>query len=243
MLRTLMSTLSLFLFLSSTAFSVNFEEGTAAYDAGDYEKAVSIYSELLKTSSNGSLLYNLGNSYYRLEKKGEAIAAYLAARTFLPRDPDLKANLNFVHNTNVDKLSLSLEKDVLRAMCFWVDSFTQKELFYTLLCFACLAILCFLFSFTKLSMFRSIAFILSSFTVLFAFVFFTKLHYQENWGAVRVPLSKVYSGPSAQNTLVFELHEGAPAIVESSEGDWFRIRLSDNKMGWVFAEDLRVYVL
>ena len=54
-------------------------DGQHFYDKGEFDKAVGVYQKLLsKRSSSEELFYNLGSAYYRLGRKGEAMAALLA---------------------------------------------------------------------------------------------------------------------------------------------------------------------
>lgn len=76
-------------------------EGLAAYRAGDYAKAQSIWRDKLATQpesaqQRGQLCYNLGNVAHRQDKGMEALAWYTAARRYIPRDEDLLANIKFV---------------------------------------------------------------------------------------------------------------------------------------------------
>lgn len=217
-----------------------------AYDQGDFKKAASLYEEILGQGvRNGSVYYNLGNSYFRLGEKGKAIASYLAARTLLPRDPDVRANLKFAHEQTVDKLTLHAPSSVFRDLSFWVDRTTPKELLYLSailgslgLCFLLLSLFIENLIFLRMwsLVFSALAFLgFASFAISFSF--------QENWGAVSVPLSEARSGPGSQNTVVFQLHEGAPFLVDSVEGDWYRIYLSDGKIAWISAKDVKVFLL
>jgi len=76
------------------AGSTAIEQANLRFAAGDYPGAAAAYDKLLTTDGpRASVLYNLGNSYQRLEQYGPAILAYERARLLTPRDPDLLANL------------------------------------------------------------------------------------------------------------------------------------------------------
>ncbi len=231
------------LLLSSNLFSDSLTEAVQAYDKGDFQKSVSLYEEMLqKGIHNGSIYYNLGNSYFRMGEKGKAISAYLAARRLLPRDPDVKANLKFAHDQMVDKLGLRSSSSIVRDFCFWVDHTTPREvlLFSSLLACLGLTILFLSLVMFKFMYLRVWSLVLSFLACLGFFMFATSLYYEEVWGAVSVPISEVRSGPGTQNTVVFQLHEGAPVLVEAKEGGWYRISLSDSKIGWISSQDLSV---
>ena len=100
-----------------------------AFDQGEYGEAVRLYEEMVGTGTvNGHLYYNLANAYFRSAKTGQAAAALLAARQYLPRDPDVRANLKHVMSKINDKLEPSIPDETWRSVTFWLDMATAKEL-------------------------------------------------------------------------------------------------------------------
>jgi len=74
----------------------SFFEGNAAYKEGRYGDAIERYRELLDLGvESGPVYFNLGNAYFKEGRAGEAVLNYERARRWLPRDPDLRANLAF----------------------------------------------------------------------------------------------------------------------------------------------------
>ena len=58
-----------------------FDQGNTAYNEGDYQKAISLYEQTLKTGQHSAALYfNLGNAYYRLNKVAESIYYFEKAK-------------------------------------------------------------------------------------------------------------------------------------------------------------------
>ena len=75
----------------------DFGAANEKFAAGDYAGAADAYEKILQSEGPSvAVLYNLGNSYQRLEKSGLAILAYERARLFAPRDADVAANLAMV---------------------------------------------------------------------------------------------------------------------------------------------------
>ena len=71
-----------------------YEQATAAYQQGQYARAVDRYRDVLETGyASGALYYNLGNAYVRLDRLGPAIRYYEKARRLWPNDPRLRHNL------------------------------------------------------------------------------------------------------------------------------------------------------
>ncbi len=74
--------------------SVLFQKANSLYREGKFAESAEIYKELIIKSPNNSIyLYNLGNAYSNLGKRGEAIAYWEKAAKMMPRDSDLNGNL------------------------------------------------------------------------------------------------------------------------------------------------------
>lgn len=66
------------------------------YKEGKFVEAAQAYAELSASDpDNPYLHYNLGNAYFRANRLGRAVASYSRAFRLLPRDPDIRYNLNF----------------------------------------------------------------------------------------------------------------------------------------------------
>ena len=73
-----------------------FVQAKAAYDSGDYTKAVSLYEGLRSNGvDNVEVAYNLGNAYFKSGDLPHAVLNYRRAWYQAPRDPDIAANLQF----------------------------------------------------------------------------------------------------------------------------------------------------
>src|ERR1700733_7161037 len=90
------------LFAARAMASVQTEQWEKAdefYQKGQYEQAIGAYQALLKESpENPYLHYNLANAYLKGANNaslGRAIAEYCRAYQLLPRDPDIRYNLEF----------------------------------------------------------------------------------------------------------------------------------------------------
>lgn len=81
------------------------EEGTKAYNNGDFERAI---DEWRTCADNGTpdadLFYNLGNAYFRNGKIGFAIFYYRSALRLRPNDDDIQHNLKYAQAMTRDKV-------------------------------------------------------------------------------------------------------------------------------------------
>ena len=71
----------------------------SAFENGDFQKAAELFQQEIEASGpNASLLYNLGNSYYRLGEFGRAIHAYEQALAITPNAADIQTNLKLARD-------------------------------------------------------------------------------------------------------------------------------------------------
>jgi len=77
-----------------------FEEANRLYEQAKYEEAAAAYLKILDSGVVSPAVYfNLGNAYFKSGQLGMAIVSYRKAQQLAPRDPDIRANLQFVRAT------------------------------------------------------------------------------------------------------------------------------------------------
>lgn len=230
--------------LSTPAFA-SLEQATTALDQGDFAAAAAGYeSEIQGGLVNGHVFYNLGIAYVRSGKLGDAMAAFLAARKYLPRDPDVQANLKSTLGSVKDKLEVEVPHGLGHTIAFWLDRFTVKEFAFATSVTLGLASLFLGLSFfvTPLAPLRWLFAAAYVLPLALGVSLASKVQNEETWGAVATSGTKAYSGPSDKNPAVFELSEGAPVLVgDEVPGGYVRIQLSDGKKGWISKGQLKVF--
>jgi hypothetical protein len=221
-------------------------EAFAAADRGEPMAAYHAFSTAAKDPGrvNGHLYYDLGVTAWQTGRKGEGIAALLAARRFLPRDPDVAADLAAALAQNTDRLEAQMPRSLGRTLVAWLEPFTPRELGIAA------AATLFAGGFASLIFFRRDAprrlrrgaVALAAVGLVMLALFSSRLAIDETWGAVVTPVAAARTGPGEKNTLVFELHEGAPVRLAGPTRDGYRlVELSDGKRGWMAATDIGVY--
>lgn len=76
------------------SLSHRFDAANAAYEQGQYARAVEEYQKIFDTGrTSGALYFNLGNAYVRLDRLGQAIRYYEKARSLRSADPRVQHNL------------------------------------------------------------------------------------------------------------------------------------------------------
>ncbi len=118
----------------SPIFQPLFLQANQAYKSGDFTAAAAGYEKLLAAGmSNGELLYNLGNAYFKKGDTGRAILNYRKAELFMPRDADLEANLQYALGQAQDKIDCGEGESLLKTICFWYTKLSCRELCYVFL--------------------------------------------------------------------------------------------------------------
>ena len=77
-----------------------FVEAEKLYDQNRFAEAAEVYENLLRDGCHApAILYNLGNAQFKAERLAAAILSYRRAWYLAPRDPDIRANLQYALQT------------------------------------------------------------------------------------------------------------------------------------------------
>ena len=211
-----------------------------AYKEGRYDQAAALYENLLALEIiNGSLCYNLGNSYLKAGKIGKALVNYRRAELFMPRNEDLQANIQYALQQTIDKIEGRDPYSYVKSFCFWYSRLTSKELIVIFL-IANIG----LWGIALVQLFKkqqylwpALYFLIAS-AILFGASAAIKLYsfYYKPGGVVIAQEITVRSGGSINDTALFGLHEGAEFDWLDESDGWIKIQLRDGKKGWVQKE-------
>jgi tetratricopeptide (TPR) repeat protein len=220
-----------------------FVNAGTAYEAGEHERAITLYTSLLEQGvENGTIYYNLGNAYLRNGELGRAIAAYRHSQSFQPRNQDLHANLDFARKSAKDAIQPPQPSALLATLFFWHYQLSLSELVWTVLVVNLL-----LWSILVLRLYRRASEALR-------WTFFGLLLLLLATGgslavhtlfpaqiAVVVPQEvDALTGPSDDAVVRFKLHAGSEVRVMDQRDGWLRIALPDDQQGWVDRQYLAV---
>ena len=209
--------------------------GNAAYEAGDFETAVSLYREMDGMGvENGHLHYNLGNAYLRAGELGRAVASYRRSLRLAPRDEDALANLAFARRSARDELAPPAPPALLRTLLFWHYSLAPAEVL------------------------RSVVLVSAAFWIVLALRLYRRASEVLRWSAVCLLVVGLALGGSlvahaafapaiavvlpqeidlhaaaGEGSVVrFRLHAGTEVQVIEQRPEWIRIELPDGQRGW-----------
>lgn len=238
---TVASLFAYFILSLTTAFatdlSAGFDSANRLYEQGKFSDAASAYEKLVQSGSVSSALYfNLGNAYFKSGQLGHALAAYHRAEQLSPRDPEVRANLQFVRTqvqgptlspTGLQRRLASLsinEWATLTAVLFWLSlsllvlvqfrpawkqplrNFLLSSGVATLVVGACLAVAWFNGS-------TPAAIVVARDAV-------------------------IHNGPLDEAPANLTVHDGAEMSVLDTKSDWLQVRLDGNRVGWLKREQV-----
>ena len=85
-----------------------------------YERALLHYERLVRDDGvrNGKLYYNIGNTYFRLGDIGRAILSYERAALYMPRDGNVRANLEYARSRRIDRVELEESERIFKTLFF-----------------------------------------------------------------------------------------------------------------------------
>ena len=84
---------------AATDAETGFDSANRLYEQAKFADAATAYEKLIQAGSiSPALLFNLGNACFKSGQIGRAVAAYRQAEQLTPRDPDVRANLQFAQN-------------------------------------------------------------------------------------------------------------------------------------------------
>lgn len=219
-----------------------FYTGNYYYQKQDYLKAVEEYLKLLdKGIINGSLYYNIGNSFLKLGRTGYALLCYEKAKRFIPNDSDLRANSAYARSLVSDTIDSRSTLARLNLMLKPYEGLNLQAIaILTLIPYLILSLLLAIFIINPL-LGRKIGFIAVLTAILFlinAFVFGIRFYDEEilTHGVVVQKSIECKYEPIDKSTTYFKMGEGNDVVVLSTKDGWRHIRRADGKTGWVSKE-------
>jgi hypothetical protein len=209
-----------------------FDNANRLYGQDRFSEAAQGYEDILKTGHVSPALYfNLGNARFRSGQVGGAIVSYRRAGALAPRDPDIRANLQFARN-HVEGPTL---KPGLVERC--LSGLSLNE--WTVLCaVAFWSFLLLLAAGQWRPQWRATLrrFLWISGAVLVMLVCCVGLAW--NAGSVRIAVvvekdAIVRNGPLEVQSSVFTVHDGAELLVLDEKDDWMQVADGGKRSGWI----------
>jgi hypothetical protein len=225
--------------------SVRADSSSSAFDAanqlfeqGKFADAAAAFEKLAQSGQASEALYfNLGNAWFKANQLGRSLLAYRQAEQLAPRDPDLRANLQFARNqVQGPTLATSTAQR-------WLGRLTLNE--WTLLAAAAVW-LCFLL--LALAQWRpawkpflrSYLFALALLAALFCVCFAADFHQNRLARTAIVIASEavVRQSPFDESQSAFTVHDGAELRVLDQKDQWLQVTTDPRRIGWLRRDQL-----
>ncbi|GAD08550.1 Flp pilus assembly protein TadD, contains TPR repeats [Porphyromonas crevioricanis] len=222
----------------------------AYYAAGQYERAVKSYEQLLQNNPHtAALYYNLGTAYYQTKQYGLSILMLERAKRLNPYDKDIANNLSLARSKIIDateptplftaylldRVTGFLGLRMLIAMgLFTAVVFVVASLFFLL---------------GRNRKERRIGFYVANLMLFFSLLFnllswYNYRNYRDNRDAVVLyPQVELKTAPDRSSTTIALLHEGAKLhLRKAGKEGWYAVKSSDGKNGWLLSEEVGLVV-
>lgn len=224
-----------------------FSKANDFYKNGQYSKAVQLYLNIEKQGlESDDLFFNLGNSYYKLNKVAPSIYYYEKALKLNPIHEDASINLAFAKRMTIDIVE-DLPKSFLQRFSSAViqkltyDTWAILGVISSFL--AAFLFLLYYFSYSpkqKILYFNTTILMFFVMIVMVVFAFSNYDITQKSRSAIIFSLkSDIKNSPSIDGEEVFELHEGTKVFILDELSNWKKIKLADGKIGWINAADIK----
>ena len=218
-----------------------FNEGNKAYNAADYENAISLYEQTLKTGKHSADVYfNLGNANYRLNKVAESVYYFEKAMLMRPKDKDFIINSAFANNMTIDAIEKIPVSQIDQIRNSIIETFSFEIWTYlTIILLWIFTILFLAYLFFVWARLKRI-FFFTSLTILLLFILSFSITYSieqnEKNKKFAILFSKqtdIWSEPNQQADRLFVLHEGTKMQLLDSLEEWQKIRIANGSEGWI----------
>lgn len=219
-------------------YSDNFQNGNLEFSNKNFEEAeVEFLSEIKKSGYDVSTLFNLGNTYIKLNKNGHALYYLYKARTINPRDP----NINSLIEETEEILDLKDQFNSLNPLS------RVENLTVTLIIIIMLSVLIILhaamsfFNKTNNLLFKikNITLCVLIITLIFS-VAGNFLHYKSRSLGITLDNQKVLISPYAGSDVTFSAKVGSRLNISDNYENFIFITDIDGRYGWISSDNVGI---
>jgi hypothetical protein len=222
----------------------SFDEGLLRYRANDMSGAIAAWERVMHEGVvSGPLLYNLGNAHYRQGEIARAILCYERARKLLPRDRDVRNNLDIAKLATVDKLEAPVHLFVWDWLNAVRDYFSASELARLFEILGILTVVLLIVRRLRAALLprilRAAAVTAVCIWMLAGSWYLWRASLDSRiFGIVLTSKTDVYSAPDSASTQLFSVHEGTKVRMGERLSEWVNVRLPDGRSGWLPRADV-----
>lgn len=225
-----------------------FSTANDLYKNDKLEEAIELYKKIeAQGLVSSELFYNLGNSYYKLNKVGPSIYYYEKALELNPLNDDVKNNLVFAKRLALDNIE-ELPKTVFQKLNENIlQQLSYNQWAIVVVAFSVLGSLLFLFFYFASSPSKKRFYFVTS-TISFVLLIISFLITYNQYSFTRnnkvaivfAEKTEVRNAPTLNSEEVFTLHEGTKVVVLDAIDNWNKIKIADGKLGWIIADEIKL---
>ena len=207
-----------------------------------FRRVAALYQRIIDQGvRSGVVYYNLGNALVQAEEPGQAVAAYLTAKRYLPLDPYVEANLRSVVGSEA-----TLPTPMIEHVFFWQNWVGYPQKFYvaTILCvLTVLSGAALLFwpqrRTRRITLILLVVAAIASLSAVYDWYRFEYLQY----AVVAVDPATPRKGNSLQYEPAFTkpLPLGSLGVVIDQRGGWLLLRFDAAQEGWLPKDQVAVF--
>ena len=221
------------------------QEANELYKNEKYQEAIFTYKKVIDNGYEAAeLYYNIGNAYFKINKLGYAILYYEKAKLLAPNNKKNNQNLKFAQsfiNNDIKNIPEFFVKKAVMQIIISKSSNFWAFLSIFLFIFGITFLILFLFfkknQFKKLVFFIAILLLITSGSFV-VFSYKMKKFSSENKQAIVVKNATMNSSPEFDSEDLYILPEGIKVSILNKSDDWYEIKLSNGKIGWLTTENI-----
>jgi len=217
--------------------SAAFDSANRLYEQGKFADAAAAYQKIIQSGSVSSAVYfNLGNAYFKSGQLGRAIGALREAENLTPRDPDVRANLQFV------RARVQGPTGSAASWQRWLSGLTLNEwaVVTAVIVWLWLGLLILIqFRPVLKQSVRGLLWCGAVVILLFGGCTYAAWSGESTKTAVIIaPDAVVHNGPLDEAPAAATVHDGAELTVLDTKNDWLQVQVDAKRVGWVKKEQV-----
>lgn len=218
-----------------------FEQGNDLYQKEQFEQAAAKYEQVLKQGLiSDEVYFNLGNSYYKLNKVALSIYNFEKAKLLNPTCSSIDNNIDFSQKLAVDEFDVVPRVGADKLIFDTTNIVHYNTWAWIAVGFAFLFLLSFAgyyfssYTFTKRMFFSGMMFLLVLLTVSLLSASYQKTYRDSNKSAIVFEtVTFVHSEPKAISPEITPIHEGAKVLIIEDVNGWNKVILPNGVTGWL----------
>jgi len=224
-----------------------FDKANQLYTQENYAEAAKVYEEILSADQHSVELYfNLGNSYYKLNKIAPAIYNYEKALLIEPNNKDVKNNLKFAQNMTIDEIVETPKVGLSE----WIQDFTSVYHYNVwakiAIGFSFLVLLAFIgyYFIHRITLKRAffglaILFIMGSALSIMIAIFEKNQNENYNPAIVFSESVAITGEPKTGSKTVMLVHEGTKVLLIETLDEYYKVELLNGTEGWLLKSSVK----